>query len=455
MRSRATTPTRRRTAASRSSATSPLSVTATRRLPGAERQRPDAPCPGDEDQQHQARPAQTARLDEMAVAGAHSVSVGRRWSGDAPAPAPLQRVVDTDDDGPGRHEGGDQQPEQHARRGPRRPARPVRHAVVAGEPRPAVPPRRARGGGTAGARRRSVRRPAAPRDGLKTLGLLLQPVAPELPGTVLGHLDPPTAELDEPAGERAGVGAIAPDQLQSRPAFPPGAGHQSLRAEPVMNVGGVHMGEQDQPDSIDKDVALAAGGALGRIPPVPLRGPEDRLCREPDRRRRWSARLIAARSRAVDDGGAGLGGSALGLACQGAQTIVQTAQRAVASPAPELSVHGRPWREVPRQPPPCAARPNEVEDRLCSRSTRPLERPATTRGRREQRLQRGPFGVSQIGGIRAMARVRHGVLRGPVTTEKNADPAGYFTQRLCTRSVSKVVRTGKLTPDVAGAGKRT
>jgi hypothetical protein len=112
---------------------------------GQERQRPDAARPRYRRQQGQRHPAQAAGLDEMAVAGAHGVTVdaARRY---ALAPAPLQRVVHADDHGTARREDGDQQPEQHLRRGAGRPARPVQHAVVAGEAGRSVPPRRAQGG---------------------------------------------------------------------------------------------------------------------------------------------------------------------------------------------------------------------------------------------------------------------------------------------------------------------
>ena len=60
---------------------------------GQERQRPDAPGPGDRGQQHQAEPAQAAGLDEVALRGADRVAVDALGA-DALAAAALDRVVD-------------------------------------------------------------------------------------------------------------------------------------------------------------------------------------------------------------------------------------------------------------------------------------------------------------------------------------------------------------------------
>src|SRR3712207_8509348 len=42
---------------------------------GQERERPDPTGPGDRNQQHQAEPAQAAGLDEVALRGAHRITV--------------------------------------------------------------------------------------------------------------------------------------------------------------------------------------------------------------------------------------------------------------------------------------------------------------------------------------------------------------------------------------------
>ena len=78
---------------------------------GQERQRPDAPGPGDRRQQHDREPAQPARLDEVAVGGAHRVAIDPARL-DLRAPAPLERVVDADDYRPLWDEGLYQQEQQ-------------------------------------------------------------------------------------------------------------------------------------------------------------------------------------------------------------------------------------------------------------------------------------------------------------------------------------------------------
>jgi len=45
---------------------------------------------------HERKPAQAARLDEMTVRGAHWVAIDAA-RGDLAAPAPLDRIVDSDD----------------------------------------------------------------------------------------------------------------------------------------------------------------------------------------------------------------------------------------------------------------------------------------------------------------------------------------------------------------------
>src|SRR5215213_5886509 len=100
---------------------------------GQEGQRPDPPGPGDRDQQHQAEPAQAARLDEVAVAGADRVAVDPFGTYAFAAPA-LDRVVDAEDHWPLRYEGVQQQPEQHTRCGTPAPGGTVEDAMKVHEP---------------------------------------------------------------------------------------------------------------------------------------------------------------------------------------------------------------------------------------------------------------------------------------------------------------------------------
>lgn len=76
-----------------------------------ERQCPHAPCPGDRSQEHDAKPAQAARFDEVAVAGPHGSAVDALSCDALAAPAP-DRVIDPQHDRPGRRKGTGQQAEQ-------------------------------------------------------------------------------------------------------------------------------------------------------------------------------------------------------------------------------------------------------------------------------------------------------------------------------------------------------
>ncbi len=96
---------------------------------GEERERPDAPGPGDRHQEHQANPAQPTGLDEVLMTGADRVPIDP-FGGDPLAAPPLDGLVDADQQRPGRHEGRDQQAKQDATGGEAGPLRAVQHAVI-------------------------------------------------------------------------------------------------------------------------------------------------------------------------------------------------------------------------------------------------------------------------------------------------------------------------------------
>lgn len=100
---------------------------------GQERQRPDTPRPRDRGEQHQAHPAQPARLDEMAVGGANRITVDALGR-DPLAAAALDRVVQSQDHGAVLRERVDQEPEQDAAASARAPRCPVEDAVDVHEP---------------------------------------------------------------------------------------------------------------------------------------------------------------------------------------------------------------------------------------------------------------------------------------------------------------------------------
>ena len=122
------------------------------RQDGQEGQAPDAAGPGNGREQHDAEPAQTAGLDEMAMAGADRVTVdpARR---DPRAPAPLDGIIEADHHRAVRDEGGDQ-PQQEPMREHQGPWLSTRWYTA----KPATSPRPMRRSAAA-----TVRRPGASR----------------------------------------------------------------------------------------------------------------------------------------------------------------------------------------------------------------------------------------------------------------------------------------------------
>ncbi len=101
---------------------------------GQERQGPGPPRPRDRHEEHQAEPAQPAHLHEVALAGSDRVAV-QPLGRDPRPPAPLDGLIEAEDERPSRGERGDQQPEQHAGNREARPLRPAEDAVI-GRPAP-------------------------------------------------------------------------------------------------------------------------------------------------------------------------------------------------------------------------------------------------------------------------------------------------------------------------------
>ncbi len=94
-----------------------------------EGQSPDPLRPRDRDQQHQAQPAQTARLYKMTMARAHWVTINS-FGVDLRAAPPFNSVINPNNDWPGGREGLDQQVQQHPAQRPARPDRAVQDTMV-------------------------------------------------------------------------------------------------------------------------------------------------------------------------------------------------------------------------------------------------------------------------------------------------------------------------------------
>src|SRR3954453_10341435 len=97
-------------------------------------QRPAPADPGDRHHDHERQPAQTTRLDEMAVGGAHRIAVDAARL-DLGPPASLDRVVDADHHLARGQEGVEHLGKELVRDGASVPARPAQHLVVACETR--------------------------------------------------------------------------------------------------------------------------------------------------------------------------------------------------------------------------------------------------------------------------------------------------------------------------------
>src|SRR5215210_2815733 len=121
---------------------------------------------------------------------------------------------------------------------------------------------------------------------------------------------------------------------------------QQRHGRSVLNIGGVHLGPQHQPSSVNQNVALATVHALGAIVPAHAAdaGGPDRL--------------------AVDDGGTWLGLTTDDDAQLVTENAVQALPRAIQTPQTEIVIGGLPWRKFVWEEPPRTATPNNVEDRV-------------------------------------------------------------------------------------------
>jgi hypothetical protein len=101
----------------------------------------------------------------------------------------------------------------------------------------------------------------------------------------------------------------------------------------------------------------------------------------------------------VDDRGAGGGGASERTPEALAEAGMQGLQRPVAAPGTEGVKHRLPGREVMGQLSPGAAAAHHVEDRVGDLASLPARRSATALDGRDQRLQKRPFFVREVGGV--------------------------------------------------------
>ena len=136
---------------------------------------------------------------------------------------------------------------------------------------------------------------------------------------VLLHPDTPTPLGLKPAREGTGVGAVGPCQFQVRKLAGTGLVDEGLGAEPVVQIGGMNMGEEDEAGSIDKNVPLAGSDLLCSVIAV-----------------RWATDTRGPHRLTFDDRGGWLRMALCCIACERAQSVVHAAQRAVDPPISEM-----------------------------------------------------------------------------------------------------------------------
>src|SRR5713101_4946129 len=189
-------------------------------------------------------------------------------------------------------------------------------------------------------------------------------------------LDGPVAEFGESFGQ---VGTVV-DTVGEEMAQP---GKQlvdglddKLGPIAILDIGGVHLGPDQQTGSIGHNVTLTAFDLLGRIP---------RVAALPRPRTGSTARPTALGGLdrlTVDDPGRWARFTARRFAGLQQQRKIDLLKQAVVSPIVEIALHRGEWRKVLRQHPPLTAGPRDIQDRIQNGSQLGVARPAQRLGRR-------------------------------------------------------------------------
>src|SRR5882724_2685168 len=191
-------------------------------------------------------------------------------------------------------------------------------------------------------------------------------------------LDGPLAEFGESFGQvGAVVDTVGEEMAQPGKQLVDGLNNQHGTIA-VLDIGGVHLGTNQQTRSIGHNMTLAAfdllcrivntrPAALGRLYPFTFDDP-----------RRWA------------------GFTTRRLARLQQQLEIDLLKQAIVSPIVEIALHRRERGKVLGQHPPLAAGPRDIQDRVKHGSQLNLTRPAQRLGRRHMRLDQPPFSIGQI-----------------------------------------------------------
>ena len=108
---------------------------------------------------------------------------------------------------------------------------------------------------------------------------------------------------------------------------------------------------------------------------------------------------------AVDDCGSGARLASGGFATLRVERVVDAIERGVATPAIEVIVKRRTWRQVLRDGAPLAASAEDIHEAVDDLAHVDMTSIAAALGRRNQRLDMRPFGVGQIARVAEPAAI--------------------------------------------------
>jgi hypothetical protein len=147
----------------------------------------------------------------------------------------------------------------------------------------------------------------------------------------------------------------------------------------MLEIGGVHLGADQQTAGIGHNVAFTALDLLGRsiIPtrPTTLGGLDRLTVDDPRRRAGFTTRRLAHLQQ---------------------QRKIDLLKQALVAPIVKIALHRGEWRKVLWQHPPLTTRPRDVQDRVEHAPQRGLTRSAQTFDCRHMRFDQRPLGIRQI-----------------------------------------------------------
>src|SRR5215217_579328 len=208
------------------------------------------------------------------------------------------------------------------------------------------------------------------------------------------YLDTPPSLFFGPPAELVRVRSVSPDQLQLRQLLLQLLSQELLRADTVVQTGGVNASAEYQPTGVHEQVTLPARESLGPVVAAFL-----------------TADAGGSHDLAVQDRPAGITISTLRFAYCRSESVVSLPQASVSPPLAKVVVDRLPGWVLSREHPPCAAAPQQVKGGVGYAPGVPFRGTAAPFRGREEGLQEGPFGLGKVGGIGSSASAGHGDLR--------------------------------------------